>query len=136
MRIGIIGAAGKIGQMRVETVRANPRTELVAVMDLNAEAAAKIAPGVPVQSDLGRFLDQPMDAVIISTPSHVREPLCTEAFSRGLHVLSEKPLHNTVEGSRRIVAAAHKARRHLGGGFNMRYYPAGEVGCLHIVWLD
>lgn len=19
---------------------------------------------------------------------------------------------------------------------NMRYYPAGEVGCLHIVWLD
>ena len=124
MRIGIIGAAGKIGQMRVANVRANPRTTLVAVMDLNEAAARAIAPDAPVFSDLQRFLDVPMDAVIISTPAHVREPLCLAAFARGLHVLSEKPLHPTVEGSRRIVAAARAANRHLGAGFNMRYYPA------------
>jgi predicted dehydrogenase len=124
MRIGIIGAAGKIGQMRVQTVQENARTTLAAVMDLSAEKAAALARGAPVFTELDRFLDVPMDAVIISTPAHVREPLCLAAFARGLHVLSEKPLHHTVDGSRRIVEAARAARRHLGGGFNMRYYPA------------
>lgn len=124
MRIGIIGAAGKIGEMRVRTVRENPRTELAAVMDLNADKAARLAGGAPVLTDLQRFLDVPMDAVIISTPAHVREPLCLAAFERGLHVLSEKPLHHTLDGSRRILAAAKAAGRHLGAGFNMRYYPA------------
>lgn len=124
MRIGIIGAAGKIGQMRVQTVQENPKTTLAAVMDLSAEKAAALAKGAPVFTELDRFLDVPMDAVIISTPAHVREPLCLAAFARGLHVLSEKPLHHTVDGSRRIVEAARTARRHLGGGFNMRYYPA------------
>ena len=124
MRIGIIGAAGKIGQMRVQTVQENPGTTLAAVMDLSADKAAALAKGAPVFTDLDRFLEVPMDAVIISTPAHVREPLCLAAFARGLHVLSEKPLHHTVDGSRRIVDAARAARRHLGAGFNMRYYPA------------
>lgn len=124
MRFGIIGAAGKIGQMRVATVQNDPRAQLVAVMDLSAEKAAAVAGGAPVFTELDRFLDVPMDAVIISTPAHVREPLCIAAFQRGLHVLSEKPLAHTVEASRRIVDAARSARRHLGAGFNMRYYPA------------
>ena len=124
MRIGIIGAAGKIGQMRVRTVLDNPSTHLVAVMDLNEARARAVAPGVPVFADADAFFAQEMDAVIISTPAHVREPLCLAAFRRGLHVLSEKPLHHTVEGSRRIVDAARAAHRHLGAGFNMRYYPA------------
>lgn len=124
MRIGVIGAAGKIGQMRVETVRANPRCQLVAVMDLAADKAAAVAGGAPVFTELERFLDQKMDAVVISTPSHVREPLCLAAFARGLHVLSEKPLAQNLASARRILSAAHTARRHLGGGFNMRYYPA------------
>lgn len=124
MRIGIIGAAGKIGQMRVQTVRENPATELVAVMDLNRAAAEAVAPGVPVHTDLAAFLDVPMDAVIISTPAHVREPLCLAAFARGLHVLSEKPLAPTVAASRRILDAARAAGRMMGGGFNMRYYPS------------
>ena len=124
MRIGIIGAAGKIGQMRVATVQNHPRCTLAAVMDLSAEKAAALAKGAPVFTDLERFLEVPMDAVIISTPAHVREPLCLAAFARGLHVLSEKPLAHTVDASRRIVDAARRAKRHLGAGFNMRYYPA------------
>ena len=44
MRIGVIGAAGKIGQMRVRSILENPATSLAAVMDLNIEAAKAIAP--------------------------------------------------------------------------------------------
>lgn len=124
MRIGVIGAAGKIGQMRVATILADPKTELAAVMDMTLEKARAHAHGAPAFTDLAEFLSVPMDAVVISTPAHVREPLCLAAFGKGLHVLSEKPLHHTVDGSRRILAAAKAARRHLGAGFNMRYYPA------------
>ncbi|MCB2115503.1 MAG: Gfo/Idh/MocA family oxidoreductase [Rhodobacteraceae bacterium] len=138
MRIGVIGAAGKIGQMRVETILKNPGTTLAAVLDLTMEKAAAHAHGAPAFTDLGQFLAVPMDAVVISTPAHVREPICLAAFAKGLHVLTEKPLSNTVEGARRIVEAARAARRHLGAGFNMRYYPSfayvkdvmesGEIG--------
>lgn len=124
MRIGVIGAAGKIGQMRVQNVRANKDTQLVAVMDLAIDKARAVAPGVPAFDKLEGFLDTEMDAVVISTPSHVREALCVAAFARGLHVLTEKPLSNTLDGARRIVAAAKAAGRVLGTGFNMRYYPS------------
>ena len=124
MRIGVIGAAGKIGQMRVQTIIDNPDTTLAAVMDMDMHRAEAVANGAPAFTDADRFFDVGMDAVVISTPAHVREPLCMAAFDRGLHVLSEKPLANTVEASRRIVAAARAAGRALGGGFNMRYYPA------------
>ncbi|MCV2873287.1 Gfo/Idh/MocA family oxidoreductase [Defluviimonas sp. WL0050] len=124
MRIGVIGAAGKIGQMRVATILAEKHTELVAVMDVTEEKARAHAHGAQVFTDLDSFLGVPMDAVVISTPAHVREPICLAAFKAGLHVLTEKPLSNTVEGARRIHAAAREAGRALGAGFNMRYYPA------------
>ncbi|GAB4385039.1 Gfo/Idh/MocA family protein [Albidovulum sp.] len=124
MRIGVIGAAGKIGQMRVATIVAEPAAELAAVLETDLDRARAHAHGAPAFDRLEAFLAEPMDAVVISTPAHLREPLCLAAFAAGLHVLTEKPLHNTVAGSRRIVEAARKARRHLGGGFNMRYYPA------------
>lgn len=124
MRIGVIGAAGKIGQMRVATILSQPMAELAAVMDVTREKAAANAHGAPAFTGLDDFLAVPMDAVVISTPAHVREPLCLAAFRAGLHVLTEKPLSNTVDGARRIHAAARAAGRQLGAGFNMRYYPA------------
>jgi len=55
-------------------------------------------------------------------PAH--EEACLRAFDRGLHVLCEKPLSNTVTSCRRIADAAIAARRALAVGFNLRYYPA------------
>ncbi len=124
MRIGVIGAAGKIGQMRVQNIINNPDTVLAAVMDMEMHRAVAVAQDAPAFTDLERFFDTPMDAVAISTPAHVREPLCLRAFERGFHVLTEKPLAPTVAGARRIVDAAEKAGKALGTGFNMRYYPA------------
>lgn len=124
MRIGVIGAAGKIGQMRVQTILDNPATTLAAVHDLAVDKARAVAAGAPAFDDLVAFFGTPMDAVVISVPAHVREPLCLAAFERGLHVLTEKPLAPTVDAGRRIVEAAKAAHRALGGGFNMRFYPA------------
>lgn len=123
MRIGVVGA-GVIGGLRAESVRARSESELVAVMDVSKEAAAAAAGGAKVFDDLAPFLDEPMDAVIFSTPTHVHEEACLAAFDRGLHVLCEKPLAHTLEASRRVVDAARAADRALAVGFNLRYYPA------------
>lgn len=124
MKIGVIGAAGKIGQMRVQNIVENPDTVLAAVMDMEMHRAVAVAGDAPAFTDLNRFFDTEMDAVVISTPAHVREALCLQAFERGLHVLTEKPLAPTVEAARRIIEAARTAGKVLGAGFNMRYYPS------------
>lgn len=124
MRIGVIGA-GVIGKLRIQSIRENPATELAAVMDPAVKAGRSAAgKNVPVFTELEEFLDVEMNAAVVSSPVHVHETACLGAFERGLHVLCEKPLSNTVDSCRRIVDAAVMANRMLAVGFNLRYYPA------------
>ncbi len=124
LRIGVIGA-GSIGQLRARTVRDSPAASLVATCDISAEAAGAAAAGHgAVVTDLDAFLAVPMDAVIISSPIQLHEEQALRAFERGLHVLCEKPLSNSVDSARRIVAAAQSAGRVLAVGFNLRYFDA------------
>jgi predicted dehydrogenase len=125
MRIGLMGA-GKIGQLRARSIREEAATQLVAVCDLSADLARQAAAGSPAKvcASLQDLLDVPMDALVVSTPVHVHDDACVLAFERGLHVLCEKPVANSVAATQRIVDAATAAKRALGVGFNLRYYPA------------
>jgi predicted dehydrogenase len=124
IRFGVIGA-GKIGAIRIATIKAHPELELAAVYDRSKDAAEGSAAGTgaKVCPDVESLLDCNLDAVIVSTPHFVHRDLCVAAFERGLHVLCEKPLAHTVEDAAAIVAAAKKAGRVLALGFNLRYYP-------------
>lgn len=125
MRIGLVGA-GKIGQLRARSIREEPSTRLAAVFDLSVDLARQAAAGsgATVCASLDELLDVPMDALVVSTPVHVHDDACLRAFARGLHVLCEKPVANTVAGTQAIVDAAKAANRAFGVGFNLRYYPA------------
>lgn len=125
MRIGVVGT-GVIGQLRARSVRENRETALTAVLDPSRESATRAAAnsGARVCASLTEFMDVPMDAVVVSSPPHVHEEACLEAFRRGRHVLCEKPVTNSVESTKRIVDAAISAGKALGVGFNLRYYPA------------
>ena len=124
MRVGVVGA-GKIGKLRIESVKLDPMSELVAVIDIDRAAAETAVSGTSATafSDLSDFLDADLDIVMVSTPPHLHEEACNEAFAKGCHVLCEKPLSNTVEAGQRIVDAAVAADRILAVGFNFRYYP-------------
>lgn len=123
-KIGVIGA-GVIGRLRARTVHEHPETSLTAVFDPDPAAARAAAGNGPAAvADLDLFFDQQLDAVIISSPVHVHEEACARAFSRGLHVLVEKPMSNSAASCRRIVAAAAAADRVLSVGFNQRLLPS------------
>lgn len=125
MRIGVIGT-GKIGQLRATTIRDHAATSLAAVYDVNADLARQAAAssGAVIAPSIDAFFDVPMDAVVISTPVHVHDDTCLEAFRRGLHVLIEKPVTNRADTTRQLVDAALAAKKAFGVGFNLRYYPA------------
>lgn len=128
MRIGIIGG-GKIGGLRAESIRKSGAHDLVAVLDVS-EAAAKATAGdtgALATTDLSAFLDKNPEIVFISTPPHTHREFAEAAFGADAHVFCEKPLAHTVEDGQAMVAAAQKAGRRLGTGFNMRYYPFVKV---------
>ncbi len=62
-----------------------------------------------------------LDAVVITTPSHLHEPHALSALRAGLHVLVERPFALTSRGVERIVAAARKADRRVFVANNHRF---------------
>jgi predicted dehydrogenase len=61
------------------------------------------------------------DALLDVTPQQFRKGVCCAAFKRGLHVLSEKPLADSLENAQTIVARAEKAGRTYMVAQNYRY---------------
>lgn len=126
MKFAVIGA-GTIGQLRAQSIKANPNTELLAVADPAQAAAERAVAGSSAKAlgDWRAALDLPgLDAVMVSSPIQFHEEAVVAALKGGKHVLCEKPLSNTVESCRRMLDAARASGRTLATGFNHRYYPS------------
>ena len=140
MRFGLIGA-GAIGKIRADAIAKSPVCELVAVSDLDEARARAAASGARYYADANELIAAAdVDAIIISTPPPLHEPLATAAASAGKHVLVEKPMAATPEACERMISAAHKAGTLLTVGYNHRYFEAlklvrdvvasGDIGTL------
>ena len=122
VRIGIIGVGG-MGSNHCATMRDVEEATLTAVCDIVpsvvAEVAAKYeAPGFERAEDL---LDSGLvDAVIIATPHYDHTPIAIQAFERGIHVLSEKPVAVSVSEADRMIAAAAESGRKFAVMYQMR----------------
>jgi predicted dehydrogenase len=140
MRFGLIGA-GAIGKIRADAIAKSPVCELVAVSDLDEGRARAAASGARYYADANELIAAAdVDAIIISTPPPLHEPLATAAASAGKHVLVEKPMAATPEACERMISAARKAGTLLTVGYNHRYFEAlklvrdvvasGDIGTL------
>jgi predicted dehydrogenase len=127
--VTVIGT-GVIGRLRAQTLVDHPETQLVGVADVNRVSAVEIATALKTVAfaDYQQMIDELRpDAVIVSSPVTLHEEMSLFAFSRGCHVLVEKPLSNSLESCRSIINAASAAQRTLAVGFNHRFYPAIKV---------
>ncbi|NUT00293.1 MAG: Gfo/Idh/MocA family oxidoreductase [Sphingomonas sp.] len=140
MRFGLIGA-GAIGKIRADALALSPVCELVAVSDLDEPRARAAAPGAIYYADANDLIAAPdVDAIIISTPPPLHEPLAAAAAAAGKHVLVEKPMAATPEACERMILAARKTGTLLTVGYNHRYFEAlklvrdvvqsGDIGTL------
>jgi predicted dehydrogenase len=122
--IGVIGA-GSMGRKHAELVRAHAGCALVGIVDVDPGGqAVAAAAGVPFFRTPEELLDRGRPAgVIVATPNADHAAAAEACLARGVHVLVEKPLADTLPAARRIAAAA---RRHGGRvlvGHHRRHSP-------------
>ncbi|MDP9382735.1 MAG: Gfo/Idh/MocA family oxidoreductase [Chloroflexota bacterium] len=132
LRVGIIGV-GWPGQRHIEGYQKNPNAQIVALSDVNTEAAEKVraeysVDGARIYGDYREMLESPdVDAVSICTPNFLHGPMAIDALDAGKHVLLEKPLAHNLEEGERIAAKAASSDRALMIAFNNRYRPDSRV---------
>ena len=127
-RVAVIGA-GRAGSRRAEAVAADDGSRLVAVCDVDQEAAGRLAAehGVRSHGDWRALVSgDGVDLVVVSTPHDRLAEISVGALEAGGHVLCEKPLGRTAAEVEAVVAAAREHGRVLRAGYNHRFHPAVE----------
>lgn len=140
IRVAVLGA-GRIGQIHAANVAANPRAQLVAVVDpvkTSADAlAAKLNCGASTDAE-ATIARSDIDAVVIGTPSDTHARLMLLAARAGKAVLCEKPVDNDIDKADAAVAELKQLNAKVMMAFNRRFDPsnielrraidAGEIG--------
>ncbi|RWM72668.1 MAG: Gfo/Idh/MocA family oxidoreductase [Mesorhizobium sp.] len=120
---GLIGASTIARQFMINAIRAQPNSEITAVMSSSPERATSYARenGIPLAvSTLDELLGSDIDAVYISTTNELHLEQALAAIRAGKHVLCEKPLALTSADARKMVAAAKAAGIVLGTNHHLR----------------
>jgi len=129
VRYGMIGC-GEIAVRSFEALVAANNATLAATFDVKEELARDLAGrvegAVACESQEQLLAREDVEAVIVSTPHYLHEPIAIAAVEAGKHALVEKPIACTVAQARRMVEAAARADRKLGVCFVRRYVPSTE----------
>jgi UDP-N-acetyl-2-amino-2-deoxyglucuronate dehydrogenase len=127
---GFIGS-GAIAQYHAQAVAAANGGRLVGVASRRLARAQEFARenGIAFATDdVAKLLAQPgLDAVCITTPSALHLEPALAAIRAGKHLLIEKPLDSTVEGTDHILHEAAKAGVRVGSIFQARFGDAARA---------
>ncbi|TNM59734.1 inositol 2-dehydrogenase [Aliirhizobium smilacinae] len=139
LKIGLLGA-GRIGRVHAVNIAGNARSQLVAVSDVNGDAAHSLADvyGAKVASSEAILSDASIDAVLVATSTDTHSDLIEKATAAGKAVLCEKPVDLSLDRAQRCLDAVSKTGVPVMIGFNRRFDPnfsaikasiaAGEIG--------
>ncbi len=123
LRVAVVGV-GYLGRFHAQKYASLPGCELVAVADARADVGGAVASelGTRAVADYHELLGT-VDAVSIVTPTAAHFEIARAFLETGAHVLVEKPITETVEQARALVAAARGAGRVLQVGHLERFNP-------------
>lgn len=128
VRVGIIGA-GTMGRVHALTIdRFVKNASVACIFEPNSENAAALLAELPgietVDEPLALIATQSVDAIIIASPDHTHADLAEACIRNAKPVLCEKPLAESAEACRKIVAAEAAAGLPLVNvGFMRRFDP-------------
>src|SRR5512138_2931062 len=110
---GLVGASDIARTRMIEAIRAQPDSDVVAIMSSDAERARRFAAanGIAHAYDsLDALVSDPtVDVVYISTTNELHAEQTLAAARAGKHVLCEKPLALALDDARAMVAACQAA---------------------------
>jgi predicted dehydrogenase len=124
LRCAVIGV-GHMGRLHAKKYAAMPDWELVAVADVDAETARRVAS----QSDTVALVDYrellgKVDAVSIAVPTPIHHGVARDFLAAGSHVLVEKPITRTIDEADDLIRLARQKERTLQVGHLERYNAA------------
>jgi predicted dehydrogenase len=128
VRVAVVGAGRWAQVAHIPGWQREPRAEVVALADVDANVAGEVAAKFSVPravTDYRELLDDPdIDVVDVVTGNRPHFQVSWDALSAGKHVLCEKPVHTDYRKTRdaAALAAARGLRTKL--GFTFRYAPA------------
>jgi predicted dehydrogenase len=126
MKIVMVGC-GNMSRVWLNTVVAMPDVEVVGLVDIIEEVARTRAAGYHLHNaligtDLSDILERSApDIVLNCTIPEAHYAVVMTALRHGCHVLSEKPLADTMEHAREMVQAAQRAGKIFAVIQNRRY---------------
>jgi predicted dehydrogenase len=125
LRFGVVGCGAISTVFQIPALRACPDVELVAVTDLDAAWAGKVARRFRVPESFGDFqaLAGRVDAALVATPNTTHPDIVCALLEAGVHVLCEKPMATTRADAMRMFAAAERSRARLMAGHCLRFSP-------------
>ncbi len=129
VKVGVFGTSWWVDSMYLPALQAHDQAEVVAVCGRDPDRAAAFADrwGIPKWfTDEDEMFSQQFDAVVIATPNNTHALLATEAISRGIHVLCEKPLATSYADARHVAEAAVEANLTTMVPFTYRYMPSNQ----------
>lgn len=110
---GALVGCGYISEQQLWAWQQIPEAEIVAVCDIDLEKARQRGQQFGIEtvySDYGRLLQElDLDFIDIATRPTLHLPMVKAAAERGLHVLCQKPVAETIGDARQMVAICQAA---------------------------
>ncbi|MFY0616145.1 inositol 2-dehydrogenase [Shimia sp.] len=124
INVGLLGA-GRIATVHARAIKAHRNSTLVAVADVVAENAARLASefGADVRTNEEIIADPNIDAVLIATPTDTHSPLIELATASGKAVLCEKPVDLSLSRALKCQEVVSGSDKPVMIGFNRRFDP-------------
>ncbi|MEL6265491.1 MAG: inositol 2-dehydrogenase [Pseudomonadota bacterium] len=139
MKVALFGA-GRIGKVHAASIKMDPRSTLVAVTDVVAEAAGALAAehGIEARTPEAILADPSIDAILIASSTNTHADLIEAGVTAGKAIFCEKPIDLSLDRALAVGRIAEGHDRPMMMGFNRRFDPnfaavkaaleAGEIG--------
>ena len=111
VRVGVVGL-GAIGERLIQGFNANKHTTVTAVVDKEKERAVEMA---EKSGDINWYdnhndmlVNEDLDLVYVAVPPKYHHAVTMDVIEKGIHILCEKPLANSVEEAREMLEKAEQ----------------------------
>ena len=122
---GVIGCGGIADRRTIPGMMLAGNAELVAVMDINGEAARRVKETYHAKyavESVEELLDiEEIDAVYIASPVVLHAQQAMAAAAKGKHILIEKPLAMTSEEGQKVIEFCESKGVKIAAGLMMRF---------------
>ena len=117
VRFGLVGVGEIVREFHLPVMARNPRVEIVAACDVNADSAQRVARQFDIPKTCTDFndlaCDPKIEAALVSVPNHLHAPVTVAMLQGGKHVLCEKPMAMTAADAQIMLSATEAARHTL-----------------------